>query len=95
MLELTRIRENKDQIAEALKVRNLDAQNDLSEIISLDEKRRATQHQMDTELQELNSLSKQIGELFKSGKGAEANEPRLYVQPSSNSSFWIRDKYNC
>jgi seryl-tRNA synthetase len=74
MLELTRIREHKDQFIEALKVRNLDATEDLTQVIALDEERRATQHQMDTELQELNSLSKQIGELFKSGKASEANE---------------------
>ncbi|MCB9188291.1 MAG: serine--tRNA ligase [Flavobacteriales bacterium] len=74
MLELTRIRESKDQIAEALKVRNIDADADLAKVIALDEERRATQHQMDTELQELNSLSKEIGELFKSGKAADASE---------------------
>lgn len=74
MLELTKIRAQKDEFVEALKVRNLDASEFLTEVITLDEKRRATQHQMDQELQELNALSKQIGELFKSGKASEATE---------------------
>lgn len=92
MLELTRIRENKDQIAEALKVRNLDASDDLAELISLDEERRATQHQMDTELQELNALSKQIGELFRSGKAAEANELKAKTASLKENSGNLKNK---
>lgn len=92
MLELTRIRENKDQITEALKVRNIEASQDLAQVIALDEERRATQHQMDTELQELNSLSRQIGELFKSGKASEANELKEKTTSLKDNSTLLKNK---
>lgn len=92
MLELTRIRENKDQIAEALKVRNLDVAENLDKVIALDEERRATQHQMDTELQELNALSKQIGELFKSGKASEANELKEKTASLKENSSTLKNR---
>lgn len=92
MLELTRIRENKDQISKALKVRNLEVSEDLMQVIALDEERRATQHQMDTELQELNSLSRQIGELFKSGKANEANELKEKTTSLKDNSTLLKNK---
>ncbi len=73
MLELSRIREEKDAIAEGLKTRNLDVKNQLEEVIALDEKRRDTQQQMEKDLAELNTLAKSIGGLFQQGKVEEAN----------------------
>lgn len=73
MLELSRIREEKDAIAEGLKTRNLDVKNQLEEVIALDEKRRDTQQQMEKDLAELNGLAKSIGGLFQQGKVEEAN----------------------
>ena len=73
MLELSRIREEKDAIVEGLKTRNLNVDNQLTEVISLDEKRRATQQQMEADLAELNSIAKSIGSLFQQGKAEEAN----------------------
>ncbi|MEY8019254.1 serine--tRNA ligase [Muriicola sp. SD30] len=73
MLVLQAIRENKEQLITALKKRNLDAEPLLNEVSELDEKRRAIQTQMDSTLAQLNSLSKEIGNLFKSGKAQEAN----------------------
>lgn len=74
MLQLHKIREEKDSYSNALKKRNIDAQPLLDEIIALDEKRRATQTELDNTLAESNKFSKEIGMLFKSGKAAEANE---------------------
>lgn len=92
MLELTRIREERDTIVDALRKRNLDVSNDLEEIIKLDEQRRATQHQMDNELQELNALSKEIGDLFKSGKAAEANELKAKTASLKENSGTLKTK---
>ncbi|MCB9196070.1 MAG: serine--tRNA ligase [Flavobacteriales bacterium] len=92
MLELTRIRENKEEIVIALKKRNIDANNDLESVIKLDEQRRATQHQMDTELQELNNLSKEIGNLFKSGKVEEANVLKEKTVALKENSGTLKDK---
>ena len=73
MLQLQAIRENKDAIINALNKRNIDATSLLENVLQLDEKRRATQTQLDGTLAESNKLSKEIGELFKSGKAQEAN----------------------
>lgn len=73
MLVLQAIRENKEAISKALKKRNLDADTLLSKVIKLDEKRRAIQTEMDGTLAQLNTLSKEIGTLYKTGKAQEAN----------------------
>jgi len=73
MLQLQAIRDSKDEIIEALKKRNIDAVPLVENVLQLDEKRRATQTQLDNILAESNKLSKEIGELFKSGKAQEAN----------------------
>lgn len=74
MLQLQVIRESKDRLVEALKKRNIDAEGMLNNVLLLDEKRRATQTQLDTVLAESNKLSKEIGSLYKSGKAQEANQ---------------------
>ena len=73
MLQLQRIRDEKDKIIVALQKRNIDAATLLEDVLQLDEKRRATQTKLDNTLAESNKLSKEIGLLFKSGKAQEAN----------------------
>jgi seryl-tRNA synthetase len=59
--------------------RNKDFSQQIDEIIRLDEVRRKTQNDLDNNLAEANKLSKEIGDLFKSGKKeeAEAAKPRV------------------
>lgn len=73
MLQLQVIRENTDEIINALRKRNIDASSLLNDVLRIDEKRRATQANLDNTLAESNKLSKEIGGLFKSGKTDEAN----------------------
>ncbi|QBA63184.1 serine--tRNA ligase [Muriicola soli] len=73
MLVLQHIRDHKEQLVTALKKRNLDAEPLLNKVSDLDEKRRAIQTEMDGKLAQLNSISREIGMLFKSGKPQEAN----------------------
>ncbi len=73
MLVLQVIRDNKKEIAAALKKRNLDADTLLENVLELDEKRRALQTEMDQTLAQSNKLSKEIGMLYKTGKAQEAN----------------------
>tara|TARA_R100001369_G_scaffold62165_2_gene89158 strand:+ start:4824 stop:6095 length:1272 start_codon:yes stop_codon:yes gene_type:complete len=73
MLQLQAIREDKEQIVEALKKRNIDALPLIESVLQLDEKRRSLQARLDNTLAESNSISKEIGQLYKSGKAAEAN----------------------
>ena len=44
----------------------------LTLFLSLDEKRRKTQTELDSQLAEANQLAKEIGQLFKTGKAQEA-----------------------
>ncbi len=73
MLQLQAIRESKNEFITALKKRNIDAEPLLNKAIALDDKRRETQTKLDSTLAESNSLSKEIGILFKTGKAQEAN----------------------
>jgi len=72
MLQLAVIRENKEKVIKALAKRNLDANNLVETVLDLDEKRRATQVELDNILAESNLLSKEIGEMMKSGEKAKA-----------------------
>lgn len=72
MLQVSYIRENKEQVLERLSVRNFDHPELVEEIISIDEKRRSTQSQGDALQAEANSAAKKIGELVKTGKREEA-----------------------
>ncbi len=90
MLELSRIREEKETIAEGLKIRNLDVKSQLEEVISLDEKRRETQQQMEKDLAELNSLAKSIGGLFKEGKVEEANALKTQTSKLKEQSSQLK-----
>ena len=72
MVELQALRDNKDKIIDALKKRNIDAAPMVDKVLQLDEKRRATQTELDHTLAESNSLSKDIGALYQTGKREEA-----------------------
>lgn len=73
MLQLQTIREHKEEMILALGKRNIDARTLLENVLQVDEKRRATQTQLDTILAEANKLSREIGVLYKTGKVQEAN----------------------
>ena len=72
MLQLAVIRENKERVIKALAKRNLDAQSLVDTVLDLDEKRRATQVELDNILSESNLLSKEIGIMMKSGEKSKA-----------------------
>lgn len=72
MLQVQLLRENKEAVAKALTKRNFDISL-LDNVLTLDEKRRATQARLDATLAESNRLAKEIGQLYKTGKSQEAN----------------------
>ena len=72
MLQIAYIRENQEKVIAALAKRNIDAAEVVSEVVKLDENRRAAQAEMDNILSESNRLSKDIGEMMKSGEKAKA-----------------------
>ncbi len=73
MLEITRIRTEKEAIIKGLKKRHFDAKPIIDSILSKDEQWRNSKTEMEQIAAELNIIAKEIGELFKSGKQAEAN----------------------
>ncbi len=77
MLEVPYIRNHKQEVINKLAVKNFDAKNIIEDLIALDEKRRKTQAEHDHILAESNTLSKEIGLLYKSGNTEEANAKKL------------------
>ena len=73
MLEVAVIKENKEDIITRLAKRNIDATKMVNEAITLDEDRKALQTKLDNTKAESNSLSKEIGNLFKSGEVQKGN----------------------
>ncbi len=73
MLEIQRIRTDKEGIIEGLKKRNFDAAPILETILGLDQQWRTSKSELENISAEMNQISKEVGELFKAGKQAEAN----------------------
>ena len=76
MLTLQVLRNDRDALAQALTKRGIDAAPMLDRILSLDEERRHTQKEVDDLKAQQNAASREIGELFKSGKKDEAEQRR-------------------
>ncbi len=73
MLEVKNIREHQEAYIQALQKRNVDAREIFTQVLAWDETRRSLQTQLDQALAESNSLSKEIGVLFKNGETQKAN----------------------
>src|ERR1035437_5052633 len=87
MLQLNYIRENKDEVIARLSIKNFDLKPILEKVLELDDSRRATQKELDSLLNEANTIAKQVGDLFKQGKKAEADDLKnksAAVKESSN-----------
>ena len=76
MLQISLIREQKEQVAEALKKKNFDASEIIERILDVDQQRRTTQKKLDDTLAESKNMAKEIGNLFKSGQQDRANQLR-------------------
>ncbi len=76
MLELKHIAANSKQIIEALKVKNFDAKALIESILYTDTKRKKSLQSLEEKQAKMNSLSKEIGLLFREGKATEANEKK-------------------
>jgi seryl-tRNA synthetase len=72
MLQVSYIRDNREQVLERLAVKNFKQAGLVDEIIELDSKRRGVQFDLDSKLSIGNTIAKQIGELMRAGKKDEA-----------------------
>jgi seryl-tRNA synthetase len=74
MIELLRIRNNKEQVAAALLKRNILAEPILNDILLKDSQWRSRKQELDSVLEEANGLAKEIGPLIVKGEHEKANE---------------------
>ncbi|HEY8780688.1 MAG TPA: serine--tRNA ligase [Mucilaginibacter sp.] len=77
MLQVSYIRDNREQVLERLAVKNFKQPLLVDEIIELDDKRRQTQTALDNVSAQANAAAKQIGELMRAGKKEEAETLKL------------------
>ena len=94
MLQLNTIREEKDRVISGLKKRNFKELALVDEIITLDEKRRSTQLALDETLAKSNTLSKEIGSLFKAGETDKANALKAESAILKDDIKTLTDKLN-
>ncbi|MEN9001326.1 MAG: serine--tRNA ligase [Flavobacteriales bacterium] len=73
MIEIAKIRENHKQLIEKLKIKNFDGEQIIGDILVFDKRKRELQVVSDELLSKKNNLSKEIGNLYKTGKAQEAN----------------------
>jgi len=88
MLEIKTIHERTNDVKDALKKRGYDEKEVkiIDQLIELDNNRKATQTELDSNLAQINKISKSIGELFKSGKVQEANAMKDKVSDLKSSA---------
>ena len=81
MIEISIIREEKERLIAGLKKKNVSDQQlaSVENIVAEDDKRKATQTNLDNLLFKINTISDEIGGLFKSGNAQEANDLKAQV----------------
>ncbi len=94
MLEIQILRDQRDRAVAGLRKRGFSEERLLAidQIIDLDDLRKDVQTQLDTLLNERNTLSDQIGNLFKQGKASEANELKTKVQATKDAAETLESR---
>lgn len=91
MLTLKTISENPEAVVNKLAKKHFDAKVLIDKVLNIDEIRRQSQTQLDSNLAELNALSKQVGVLMKEGKKEEAECIKNKVSEIKNNNKSIED----
>jgi seryl-tRNA synthetase len=92
MLEIQRIRTEKEAVIEGLKKRNFDATPIVEALLTKDQEWRETKSELETISAELNKISKLVGELFQQGKAAEANDAKEKTAELKTQESALKDK---
>ena len=82
MLQVNFLRDNKDRVVEGLSKRHFKDLDLVDKAIATDDERKKIQYELDSQLSEINKISKEIGMLMKEGKKEEAE-----VAKSKTSQF--------
>ncbi|MFM6954737.1 MAG: serine--tRNA ligase [Sphingobacteriaceae bacterium] len=92
MLQVTYIREHKEEVLKGLAVKNFKQPELVEEVLKLDEQRRQTQTQLDSLLAEGNAAAKQIGDLMRQGKKDEAEAIKAQSSGSKEAQKNLSDQ---
>jgi seryl-tRNA synthetase len=92
MLEIQRIRSEKESIIEGLKKRNLDVTPILDSILNFDQSWRESKAELEAVSAELNKISKAVGEYFQQGRQAEANAAKAQTVELKEKEAILKEK---
>ena len=94
MLLQSEIRNNSEEIIDRMKVRNIDITDIVEKIIALDKRKREIQTRFENNQHEIKESSKVIGELFKSGKQADASSLREKTATQKEDNKLLSEELN-
>lgn len=94
MLQVNFLKEHRDRVLEGLKKRNFKNLELVDNAISLDDERKKVQFDMDSQLAEINKISKEIGLLMKEGKKEEAESAKQKTAQYKEASKELQQKLN-
>lgn len=94
MLQVNFLKEHRDRVLEGLKKRNFKDLELVDNAISLDDERKKVQFDMDSQLAEINKISKEIGLLMKEGKKEEAENAKQKTAQYKEVSKDLQQKLN-
>src|SRR5215204_5699618 len=94
MLQVAYIRNNKEEVKQRLAVKNFAELNLVDEVLLLDEERKKLQLEFDSNQANVNSTSKEIGQLMANGQKDEAEGKKLQVALLKSSLQPITEKLN-
>ena len=94
MLQVNFLKEHRDRVLEGLKKRNFKDLELVDNAILLDDERKKVQFDMDSQLAEINKISKEIGLLMKEGKKEEAENAKQKTAQYKEASKDLQQKLN-
>ena len=92
MLQVSYIRENREEVLNRLSVRNFKSPELVDQIIRLDEDRRQTQTHLDSIAAEANAAAKKVGELMRQGLKEEAEALKAQTTAFKEQTRTLGDK---
>jgi seryl-tRNA synthetase len=94
MLQVNFLKEYKEKVLEGLKKRNFKNPELVDEAITLDDTRKKLQFDLDSQLAEMNRISKEIGILLKDGKKEEAEAAKSQTAQYKESGKELQSQLN-
>jgi seryl-tRNA synthetase len=92
MLQVSYIRENREEVLSRLSVRNFKNPELVDQIIKLDDDRRQTQTLLDSIAAEANAAAKKVGELMRQGLKEEAEAIKAQTTTFKEQTRTLGDK---